>query len=153
MEEKFIEIYDKYKNDVFRIAFSYTKSISDAEDITQNVFIKLFNNFDGLKNQDYLKKWLIKVTINEAKSILLSSWKKKIRLTQINDENLHKTEFKIDETIEDILKLPKKERLIIHLYYYEGYSVKEIAEIIHISEANVKITLFRARKKLKEELV
>ena len=105
MEEKFIEIYDKYKNDVFRIAFSYTKSISDAEDITQNVFIKLFNNFDGLKNQDYLKKWLIKVTINEAKSILLSSWKKKIRLTQINDENLHKTEFKIDETIEDILKL------------------------------------------------
>ena len=94
-----------------------------------------------------------KFLILYAKSILLSSWKKKIRLTQINDENLHKTEFKIDETIEDILKLPKKERLIIHLYYYEGYSVKEIAEIIHISEANVKITLFRARKKLKEELV
>ena len=153
MEEEFIAVYDKYKNDVFRVAFSYTKSISDSEDITQNVFIKLFNNFDDLRNQDYLKKWLIKVTINEAKSILLSSWKKKIRLFSANDENLHKTEFKVDETLADVLKLPKKERLIIHLYYYEGYSVKEIAEIIHISEASVKTTLFRARKKLKEELV
>lgn len=153
MEEEFIAVYDKYKNDVFRIAFSYTKSITDAEDITQNVFIKLFNKFNDLKGQDYIKKWLVKVTINESKSIIYSCWKKRIKFFENQNDSTCKTEVKIDETLENILKLPKKERLIIHLYYYEGYSVKEIAEIMHISNSNVKTILFRARKKLKEELV
>jgi len=153
LDNQFIRIFNLYKNDIYRLAYSYTKNISDSDDITQNTFIKLYNHIDILNNQDQdIKKWLIKVTINECKTFLLSSWKKKIIAFTEKEENTLSTTLPDNYLLEAILQLPKKYRTIIFLYYYENYKIKEISEILNISVTNIQTILSRARKKLKEIL-
>ena len=153
MDKQFIRIFDLYKNDIYRLAYSYTKNISDSDDITQNTFIKLYNHVDILNNQDLdIKKWLVKVAINECKTFLLSSWKKKIIAFTEKEENTLTTILPDNDLLEAILQLPKKYRTIIFLYYYENYKIKEISEILNISVTNIQTILSRARKKLKEIL-
>lgn len=153
MDKQFIRIFNLYKNDIYRLAYSYTKNISDSDDITQNTFIKLYNHIDILNKQDQdIKKWLVKVTINECKTFLLSSWKKKIIAFTEKEENTLSTTLPDNDLLEAILQLSKKYRTIIFLYYYEGYKIKEISEILNISVTNVQTILSRARKKLKEIL-
>lgn len=150
MEEEFIKVYEKYKNDIYRLCFSYTKNFSIAEDITQNVFIKFYKNMLKV-DKEVIKNWLVKVTINECKSYYLSSWYKKT--TYIDDESKLKQEIiNNDKLLEELLLLPKKERLVIHLYYYENYKINEISMMLKLSESNIKVLMHRARKKLKDLL-
>lgn len=153
MDKQFIRIFNLYKNDIYRLAYSYTKNISDSDDITQSTFIKLYNHVDILNNQDLdIKKWLVKVTINECKTFLLSSWKKKIVTFTEKEENTLSTTLPDNDLVEAILQLPKKYRTIIFLYYYENYKIKEISEVLNISVTNIQTILSRARKELKEIL-
>lgn len=152
LDNCFIRIFNLYKNDIFRLAYSYTKNISDSEDITQNVFVKLYKHEDMFNNLDSdIKRWLVTVTINECKTYLLSTWKRKIfYLTEKEENILSQQTNSSDNLLEQILKLPKKYRTIIFLYYYEGYKIKEISKILKMSETNIQTILSRARKKLKE---
>lgn len=153
MDKQFIRVFDLYKNDIYRLVYSYTKNKSDSDDITQNTFIKLYNHNEILSSQDKdIKKWLIKVAINECKTFLLSSWKKKIIAFTEKEENILSTTLPDNYLLEAILQLPKKYRTIIFLYYYEDYKIKEIAEILNLSVTNIQTILSRARKKLKEIL-
>lgn len=153
MDDKFLKIFNMYKNDVYRFAYSYTKNLSDADDVTQNVFIKLYKNSNVLMQDDInIKKWLIKVTLNECKTLFLSFWQKKITSISEKEENtLYKCEAD-DEMLDIILKLPKKWRIVIFLYYYDGYKINEIAEMLLMSETNIQTILYRARNQLKEIL-
>ncbi len=152
MDDKFVEIFNLYKNDVYRLAFSYTKNISDSDDIVQNVFVKLYRKQDILeKNKEEIKKWLIRVTINECKTLLLSNWKKKITSLSEQEENI-KSEMPSNDVLRAVLDLPKKYRIVTYLYYYEDYKIKEIAQILKISETSIQTRLERARKQLKEIL-
>ena len=151
MNQEFLDIFNLYKNDVFRLAYSYTKNVADAEDIAQKVFIKLYKNLPQIKDCDSLKKWCFRVAINECKDLSLSAWKKKIfPITPIieNDNVLEKVTEK-NEVLDAIEKLPKKERSLIYLYYYEEYKIKEIAEILNVKETTIQTRLARAREKLK----
>ncbi len=150
-----------YGNDVFKIAYTYCKNKDDAEDIVQNVFLKLYLGKEHFNNSEHIKKWLMKVAINESKNLLKSAWYRK---RQNNDEVLlsyestESSENKVlnrDEFSEiylNVMNLPEKYRAVIFLYYYEEYTIKEIAEIISVRESNVQTRLLRARKKLKEVL-
>ncbi len=153
MDKQFVRIFHLYKNDIYRLAYSYTKNISDSDDITQSTFIKLYNHYEMLYNKDQdIKKWLIKVAINECKTFLLSSWKKKTIAFTEKEENISSTTLPNNDILEAILQLPKKYRTIIFLYYYEEYKIKEIAEILNLSVTNIQTILSRAREKLKEIL-
>lgn len=153
MDDKFLEIFHKFKNDIYRLTFSYTKNFSDSEDITQNVFIKLYRHSDILDLKELeIKKWLVRVAINECKSLFNSVWNKKISLLKQDDENKLVYHVKDNEVLLEILKLPKKYRIIVYLYYYENYKIKDISNILKISETNIQTILYRARKKLKEVL-
>ena len=153
MDDKFIRIYNLYKNDVYRLVYSYTKNVFDSNDITQNVFIKLYKHSKIFEENDLnIKKWLIKVASNECKSLLLSSWKMKIFSFTEKEENILSEDFSNDDILEAIFQLPKKYRIIIFLYYYENYKIKEISEILNISITNIQTILSRARKELKEIL-
>ena len=154
MEQQFIEIFNLYKNDVLRLAFSYTKNMADAEDITQTVFIKLYNNFQNFENKSHIKKWCIKVTINTCKDFLLSAWKRKIRFFAEREENNIAFEEQNQDSfvITTLMSLPKKYRLVIHLFYYENYKIDEISEILKIKKSTVLVQLSRARLILKEKL-
>ena len=149
MNKKFFEIYEKYKNDIYRLAISYTKNKNDSEDIVQNTFLKYYKNIDKIEN-DKIKNWLIKVAINECKNLFFKSWYKKVRFFK-EDEEQSIPSYK-NKKIEEIFNLPKKYRIVIHLYYYENYNVKEISEKLKISESNVKQRLHRARIILREEM-
>ncbi len=150
MEERFLELFNLYKNDIYRFIYSYTKNLYDADDILQSVFIKLYkhqNLFNKLN--DEIKKWLIKVSINECKNLFLSFWRKNVSF-DYNDNISYSNQN--DNIMPFILKLPTKYRTIIFLYYYEGYKIDEIAHILNLSSTNIQTILYRAREKLKEML-
>ena len=151
MNKKFIEIFDLYKNDIFRLAYSYTRNKTDAEDIFQNVFIKLYKHQNILTKDDIeIKKWLVKVTINESKNFFLSSWRRKIIFFEEKEEEKISVIPKEDNVLPLVLELPRKYRLVTYLFYYENYKIKEIAKLLNISETNIRTILVRSRGKLKD---
>lgn len=154
MDTRFKEIYHTIKNDILRLAYSYTKDMADAEDIVQEVFIKLYENLPKLTDDEYLKKWCMRVTINKCKNLFLSSWKKKIRIITEKDENkiYENSSDTTDEVLNALFSLPKNYRVLIVLYYYEGYKIKEISKILKVNESTIKTRLQRARERLEKIL-
>ncbi len=155
MDNRFKEIFNLYKNDIYRLSYSYSKSFIEADDITQQVFIKLYNHKEVLgKDNSEVKKYLVRITINESKTFLKSLWRKRVVLfDSIENEKYKEENLESDSNVLNaIMKLPKKYRTIIFLYYYENYKIKEIKELLNISETNIQSILLRARKKLKEML-
>lgn len=144
--EKDVKEYSKL---VYRTAMSILKNQHDTEDIFQEVFIKLYEQKKEFTSKEHKKAWLIRVTINECKSLLRRSWYKNRNEL---DENIQATEKAEDNVFYVVEKLPVKYRTVILLYYYERYKEKEISEILHVSEGAVKSRLFRARNMLKEKL-
>lgn len=151
-ENRYEEIVRTYGDMVYRVACSYTKSHHDAEDVMQNVFYKLLTKNIAFKDEEHVKKWLVRVTINECKNILVAFWRKKVVSW---DENPVEQTFSAPEKsdlYEAVMQLPTKYRIVIHLFYYEGYSTREIGELMHLKEAAVRTRLVRGRKILKKEL-
>ena len=131
---------------VYRLALSRTRSIESAEDIFQEVFMKLSKKIPEFESKEHEKAWLIRVTINCSKNILNSAWNK--RIVEL-EENLNFETTERNDIYFEVLSLPKKDRTIIHLYYYERYKLSEIAKMMNITEKSAKTRLYRARKKLK----
>lgn len=151
--DELAEIYDKYSSSVYRTAFSFCRNTADAEDITQDVFMKCYSqdiDFDDEKSE---KAWLLKVTANKCRDMFRSlRYKYHLSSVPIEEANLIYETEEESEVYHAVMKLPPKNRLVIHLYYYEGYSVKEIGRIIGKKESAVQTQLYRARKRLKEIL-
>lgn len=154
MDTKFIQAFNLFKNDIYRLAYSYTKNKYDADDVSQNVFIKLYNHNEILNNDNLkIKKWLIKVTINECKTLFTSAWKNKITIFKDNEEeNIIAKINNSNDILSSIMNLKKKYRIVVYLYYYEGYKINDIAEFLNVSETNVQTRLYRAREQLKISL-
>jgi RNA polymerase sigma factor, sigma-70 family len=143
------DVIRAYSDMVYRLAFSYTRNKSDADDIFQEVFLRYIRNTPEFNDEEHRKAWLIRVTINCCKKMWVSAWRNKIVplendiIFESNEENsLHY----------ELMKLPLKYRTIIHLFYYENYSAEEIGSILHQKPSAVRMTLTRARRKLKEIL-
>lgn len=152
MNEKFLRIYNLYKNDILRLSYSITKRINDAEDITQNVFIKYYKCKNIFLNDNQIKHWLIKVTINESKDLFKSFWRKNFMNNNNELDNISTTDKEYLEIKEALFKLTNKQRIIIYLFYYEGYKVKEISDILKINSSTIQTILNRTRKELKDLL-
>lgn len=150
-QSRYQKAVDCYGNTMYRIARSYCRCHADAEDIVQSAFEKLLMTKTKFQDEQHLKRWLIRVTVNEARNLGNSFWKKHM-VSWENSETIQACEFSYpehSELYEAVLKLPAKYRSVVHLYYYEDYSVKEIADILHLRETTVQTQLMRARKKLK----
>ena len=141
------EIADKYIDTIYRLALSRTKSHSYAEDITQDVFVKLMSANKKFETEEHLKAWLLRVTINLTKDLFASSWYKK---SAELDEDVSYTPEEKSDVYYAVMNLPQKYRTVIHLHYYEGYSVDEIAKIVNATSGTVKSQLHRARQMLKD---
>ncbi len=152
MNEKeifFEKTFDKYSDMVYRLAFSRTNSRYDADDILQTVFLKLVKSNVEFRDDEHIKAWLIRVTLNTSKNLLLSAVR---RLTLPLEDTLAFEMKEKSEVYYAVMKLSVKYRTVIHLFYYEGYSILEIAKLLDTKEATVKTQLNRARQKLKTEL-
>lgn len=146
-------IYDKYSSAVYRAAFAYCKNSADAEDIVQETFIKRFRTDIDFPDDKAEKAWLMKVAANKCRDMFRSARYRYF----YNSVPLDEAEL-VYETPEEsavyhaVMELPPKYRIVIHLYYYEGYTVTETAKIIGKSETAVQTQLYRARKLLKKTL-
>ena len=149
MRAKINELIDEYSNMIFQIAYQNLFNKSDSEDVTQEVFIKLINNLENLNNQKHIKAWLIKVTINLSKDYNKSFWNKN---TTSIDEELKYFDKENQNVLKELSKLSYEYRNIIYLYYYQGYKIKEISEILSMNQNTVSSYLTRARKELKHIL-
>lgn len=146
------DVIRTYQGDLFRLAFSVCKNAADAEDILQDVFISYHSSKKQFQSERHLKAWLMKVVVNRAKNVNKSFWKRNFVPIE---EYMETLVFESEETatlFEEVMKLPDKYRVVIHLFYYEEYSVAEIADILGISKNNVKVRLNRARNKLRENM-
>lgn len=147
------ETVRRYADMVYRLALLNMKNHSDAEDVFQEVFLKLFRYQENIQSEEHLKAWLIRVTINQCKSVAVSAWSRHnvpLDMSGFAEESKGKKEY--TEVYDIVKSLPDKYRQVIHLYYYEELSIKEIAEILGIKEATIKTRLARARKLLSRKL-
>ncbi len=151
LKEQFESLVEKYMDMIYRVAYSWTKNSDDANDVTQDVLIQLYKTNKEFESDSHIKNWLIKVTVNQCKMLFRTPW------SNMEDiSNYAETIGFEDETHLDlffaVMKLDKKYRVPLMLFYYEGYSTKEISSFLGISEKTISTRLFRAKAKLKEYL-
>ena len=140
-------IVRKYSPALLRAAFSVLRNTADAQDATQEAFLRLLEKRPAFNDEQHEKAWLLRVTINAAKNMRGS-----FSRTEPLEENTAFVYEEYSETLNAVLSLPIKYRTVIHLYYYEGYSIKEIAAILDTPAATVGTWLARGREKLKTML-
>lgn len=168
MEEKrYIEIVTAYSPMVYRIALHDCRNHADAEDVMQDVFLRLYRFWPEVKNEEHLKRWLIQVTVRESRRLFAKPFRKREELL----EEIHPGSgtwdggtagaqasgnpadaiTEEDGILADVLLLPRKYRVVIYLYYYEEYSIREIAGMLGKKESTIQTQLARARRKLKQK--
>ena len=147
-QDDLAQLFRQYGDDVFRLAYSYLGTRSDAEDVCQGVFLRLAEgNTTLLPGRE--KAWLLTCAANACKSQLRSFWRKNVGEL---DETLPFRDETDHEVWDAVMALPPKYRAVVHLYYWEGYDQGEIGEILHLSRTAVQTRMQRARAMLKKEL-
>lgn len=149
MNYKIEELVEEYSDMVMQISYQNSFNKSDAEDITQEVFIKLIKNIDKLESREHIKAWLIRVTINLSKDYNKSFWRKN---TCKLEEDIEYFDSETQEILQELSKLKPMYRNIVYLYYYQQYKINEIADLLKINVNTVSSNLTRARKQLKKIL-
>jgi RNA polymerase sigma factor (sigma-70 family) len=150
-------LYKKYSGKLFGISLRYTKDHSAAEDVLHEGFIKIFNNISGYKGTGSFEGWMRRIVINTA----LERFRKQFQLYSISDVSEHEDSFKYNHILTDIAAkdlldliqdLPTAYKMVFNLYAIDGYTHKEIGEILNISEGTSKSNLSRARKILQSKI-
>ena len=147
-------VVNEYATMLLRVAYSQLNNRAEAEDTVQEVLLKYMEKAPIFQSEEHEKAWLLRVTVNHCKNHLASAW---FRKRADLDEGILALDNAELEVVSAVAALPAKYRAVVHLYYFEGYSTKEIAEILHSRPNTVSSRLSRARallaKALKEEIV
>lgn len=146
------DLIPQYKDRLFAVAFNVCGNAADADDVVQDAFIAYHTSTKDFADAEHLKAWLLRVTVNKAVSVTRSFWRR--RAVPLDDyvQTLAFEEPGDQELFLEVMKLPRKLRVVLHLFYYEDCSVREVAEILGVSEGAVKTRLSRGRKALKQAL-
>ena len=143
------EIIDNYSDMVYKVALTRCGTVENAEDVFQNVFMKLSQKMPKFKSEEHKKAWLIRVTINFSKNMNTSAWNKRVVTL---DENIEFETKEESDVYSVVCELPQNYRTVIYLFYYEGYKVEEIAKLMSTTSGTIKTWLYRARDILKTKL-
>ncbi len=143
-------LIDQYGNAILRLAYSYLHSMEDAEDILQDTLLQYIKTKPQLESPDHEKAWLLRVAANLSKNKIQYN---KIRETdELAEELVGKEEEDLAFVWDAVKKLPEKYREVVHLFYQEGFSTKEISGILDRKESTVRSDLLRGREQLKQIL-
>ena len=150
---------EKYLKMVYRISFHYFGNREDAEDVSQDVFIKLYSSKISTKNDEEIKAWLIRVTTNTCHSYFRNPFRRKRididenEIADIVDTGSSEQDIVNRKVVMDaVMSLPEHYRIIVYLFYYEEYSIGQISNILRIKETTIQTRLSRAREKLRSVL-
>lgn len=140
----------EYADRVLRLAFIHLGNAADAQDVCQEVLIKLFKYRNTFNDAEHEKAWIIRVTVHACRDARRSRWKKRFLL--FAEVPLPEVPAPSTEILAQVLELPSKYRIVIHLHYYEGYRTAEIAELLDLNENTVRTRLKRGRERLKTSI-
>lgn len=149
--DNFPDIYAKLKNSIYSVAYNYLQNSSDACDIMQDTFVKLIGVKQDFNDMEHMKAWLIRVCVNACKNHLRDN-KNHGEIELLDNMPAEAAKEEDYEVLSAVKMLPEKYRIPIHLFYYEDYSVKEISDVLGISESAAKVRLKRGRDMLKKKL-
>lgn len=142
----------RYMDMVYRIALHDLRSPQDADDVTQEVFLRLLRSGTRFSDEDHAKHWLIRVTVNECKRLAFSPWRRHTAPLEDFEHTLCWDTPEQSELYRSVMALPRKYRVPLYLYYYEDYSVNEIARLLERNPSTVQTQLARGRERLKHIL-
>ncbi len=150
-QENIVNIVNKYSDMVYRLALTRCTNYDTAEDVFQDVFLKISEKQPKFKDQEHEKAWIIRVTINMTKNLNKSAWNRKI--VELDDNIASDSNYADENNVfDEVMRLPQDYRTVIYLFYYEGYKVSEISKMLETSEGTIKTWLSRAREQLKQKL-
>ena len=149
-ETVFLEVFEKFKNTVYAVVFNYVRNVEDAADLEQEVFLKLLSHDAEFESEEHMKAWLIRVSINLCKNHIRS--RRYLSDGPLPEDLPAAAKEEQGELLQWVLRLPEKYRIPLHLFYYEEYSIRQIAQVTDLPEATVKIRLKRGREKLGKSL-
>ena len=148
-------LIDRHSLLVYRLAYIRTGNKYDADDIYQEVFLRCVSARLQFRDEEHERAFLIRVTVNVSKNLLKSAWRR--RTVPLIDQRGYMQDLPLYEEWDDLKSalqaLPKKNRTIIQLHFFENMTVEEIAEALHIPASSVRVNLCRTRKKLKLKLM
>ncbi|MBU3875525.1 sigma-70 family RNA polymerase sigma factor [Faecalicatena sp. AGMB00832] len=148
-DQAFLELMEIEKQDMYKVARSYLRSPEDIADAIQETIVTCYEKIDGLKEPKYFKTWLIRILINKCNDIL--RMEKKESLQEVFPEQGDMCMAYQECEFEDLMKeLDEKYRIILLLYYAEGFKIREIAQILELEENTVKTRLVRGRRQFEK---
>ena len=147
-EQDYTAAAEQYLDMVYRIALNWFRRPADAEDAAQNVMLRLWQRSPDFQSGEHLRHWLARVTANECKRLSMRPWRKRdVSLESCAEPVFEDREKR--ELYQAVMDLPGKYRVPLYLYYYEGYAVNEVGEILGLKPSTVQTRLARGREKLK----
>lgn len=150
-EEEFSEIYERNINTVWHICMSYLKNKEDTQDVVQETFLKLYKFQGNFSSKEHEKAWLIVTASNLCKDMLKHWWRRRENIEDHKSAAIMEP-FQTDTTLEEVLKLPDRYKIVVYLYYYEGYNSTEIGKILHRPGSTIRNYLQKAKSILKTKL-
>ena len=145
-------VIEKYRSNLYVLAFSICKNVQDAEDVIQDTFIQYWSAKKDFASEQHIRAWLIRVTINKAKNKINTFFRRNALPLEDYMQTLAFESKESSALFEAVMGLPEKYRVVMHLFYYEDYSVGEIAGILKLTQGNVKVRLSRGRSLLRNIL-
>ena len=142
----------QYADMIFRLAYSYLKSRTDAEDVMQDTLLKLYENTKLFEDAAHERYWVVRVAVNQCKRLLRTPWRRRTAPLEELPETAIFDDPAQSELFRQVMALPPKYRTAIYLHYYEGYTVQEIAALMNAKPSTVQTWLMRARNQLKMNL-
>ena len=150
-EQEFNRAAEQHLDMVYRIALNWLKRPADAEDAAQNVMLRLWRTDAAFAGEDHLRHWLVRVALNECKRMSAHPWRKRtVPLDQCPEPEF--SDPARQTLFQEVMDLPVKYRVPLYLYYYEGYKVDEVGELLGLNPSTIQTRLARARAKLKIQL-
>ncbi|WP_455617984.1 RNA polymerase sigma factor [Eisenbergiella sp.] len=150
-DNEFAEIYERHVQTIWHICLAYMKNKDDAQDAVQETFLKLYRYQGSFTGTEHEKAWLIVTASNQCRDMLKHWWRKREDIDAHLDLTARET-CEIDNTLEEVMRLPDKYKTVIYLYYYEGYSSIEIGKILQKPDSTIRNYLSRAKKILRSRL-
>ena len=147
------QAYEKYADRVFAAAFSVCRDRADADDVTQDTFMRYLTRDQSYRDEDHLKAWLLRVAVNRARDLTRAFWRRNRVSWEDTMAELAFAEPADRDLFAAVMSLPEKYRVAIHLFYYEDLSVSQIAALLGLREGTVKSRLSRGRTLLKNTLM
>lgn len=147
------KIYELFADRVFAAAFSVCRSKADADDVVQDTFVRYCSRSREFESEEHIRAWLLRVAINRARDLSSSFWHRNRVSWEEYMNDLEFTEPQDSHLFQAVMSLPQRYRTVVHLFYYEDYSVAEIAQLLQSREGTVKSQLSRGRKLLKNMLM